>query len=208
MKERFPALIALFMLVALVISTWWAADYAQRAIDVDPPARKTQEPDSWSEKFVMLSSDTNGVPVNRVEGTRMQHFPYNDSYKLFDATATGQRPDSPRTVGTADTATILDGGNKILMQGNAHLHRFPYGEDKALDVTSDELIIYPNEDIITTDKPALVINGSSRMNGNGMMYNNKTRKLDVYSSSDVSISGQDSNRRRTIIPNKQGNSPQ
>ncbi|ETF03138.1 hypothetical protein W822_10055 [Advenella kashmirensis W13003] len=208
MKERIPALIALFMLIALVISTWWAADYAQRAIDVDPPARKTREPDSWSDKFVMLSSDANGVPVNRLEGTHMQHFPYNDSYLITDATATGQRPNSPRTVGTGDTATMLDDGNKIVIRGNAHLHRFPYGEDKALDVRSEELIIYPNEDIITTDKPALVINGNSRMNGTGMMYNNKTRKLDVYSSSDVSISGQDSNRRRTTIPNKQGTPPQ
>lgn len=208
MKERIPALIALFMLIVLVISTWWAADYAQRAIDVDPPARKTHEPDSWSDKFVMLSSDANGVPVNRLEGTHMQHFPYNDSYLITDATATGQRPNSPRTVGTGDTATMLDDGNKIVIRGNAHLHRFPYGEDKALDVRSEELIIYPNEDIITTDKPALVINGNSRMNGTGMMYNNKTRKLDVYSSSDVSISGQDSNRRRTTIPNKQGTPPQ
>ena len=205
MKERFPALIALFMLVALVITTWWAADYAQHAIDVDPPARKTQEPDSWSDKFVMLSADVNGVPTNRVEGEYMQHFPFNDSYKITNATATGQRPDSPRTVGTADLATVLEGGDKIIMQGNAHLHRFPYGEDKALDVTSEELIIYPNKDIITTDKPAVVINGNSRMNGNGMMYNNKTRQLEVYSSSDVSISGQDTRSRQ---PNKQGTHPQ
>ncbi len=205
MKERFPALIALFMLIALVITTWWAADYAQRAIDVDPPARKTQEPDSWSDKFVMLSADINGVPTNRVEGEYMQHFPYNDSYKITNATATGQRPDSPRTVGTADLATVLEGGDKIIMQGNAHLHRFPHGEDKALDVTSEELIIYPNKDIITTDKPAVVINGNSRMNGNGMMYNNKTRQLEVYSSSDVSISGQDTRPRQ---PNKQGTNPQ
>ena len=36
MKERFPSLIALFLLVVLVLSSWWAADYAQRAVQVAP----------------------------------------------------------------------------------------------------------------------------------------------------------------------------
>ena len=43
MKERFPSLIALFLLLVLVTSSWWAADYAQRAIQVDPPRRLTHE---------------------------------------------------------------------------------------------------------------------------------------------------------------------
>ena len=38
MKERFPSLIALFLLVVLVLSSWWAADYAQR------PCRSTPAP--------------------------------------------------------------------------------------------------------------------------------------------------------------------
>src|SRR5690606_35090591 len=132
MKERFPALIALFMLITLVISTWWAADYAQRAIDVDPPARKTQEPDSWSEQFVMLSSDANGVPINRLEGSHMQHYPYNDSYVITKATATDQRPDSPRTIGTADTPSEQDNCYTNITQFNAQMNRHTHGADQKL----------------------------------------------------------------------------
>ena len=35
-ERTFSFLIALFLLVVLVLSSWWAADYAQRAVQVDP----------------------------------------------------------------------------------------------------------------------------------------------------------------------------
>lgn len=191
MKERLPALIALFMLLALVITTWWAADYAQRAIPLDPPARLTHEPDAWSDRFIMLSSDPMGVPMNRLEGDAMKHFPDDDSYEIVNAVSTGQRPGSAITTGRADHATMYNRDKTILMQGNAHLHRFPTEDTSALDVTSSELVIYPEQDIIKTDKPATVIQGNSRMQGRGMTYNNKTRQLEVYANTDVSISNKD-----------------
>ena len=201
MKERLPALIALFMLLCLVITTWWAADYAQRSIPLDPPARISHEPDAWSDRFIMLSSDPDGVPKNRLEGDSMQHFPHNDSYEIVNAISTGQRPGSAITTGRADHATMFNNDKTILMRGNAHLHRFPSEDTSALDITSSELIIYPEKDIIETDKPATVIQGNSRMNGKGMTYNNKTRELEVYANTDVSISSKD-------LPSKSSNTDQ
>ena len=63
MKERAPALIAIVLLISLVIGTWWAADYAQRAIAIDPPRRITHEPDSWASDFVVVRSDAEGVAM-------------------------------------------------------------------------------------------------------------------------------------------------
>ena len=67
MNERGPAIMAGLLLLALVAGTWWAADYAQRAIPVDPPARLTHEPDSWARTFVMIQTNNAGMPVNRLE---------------------------------------------------------------------------------------------------------------------------------------------
>lgn len=191
MKERAPALVALVLLISLVIGTWWAADYAQRAIPIDPPRRLTHEPDAWAETFVMVRTDPQGVATNRLEGDYMQHFPDDDSYEITQFRAVGQQPGSPVTVGTSDTAVLDQDGNRITMTGNAHVERQASKDNAPLEVTSEQLIILPDEDIVYTDKPARVVNNNSVMNGTGMRYDNKTRQLQVYSSTDVKISGED-----------------
>ena len=188
MKERLPALIALLLLIALVACTWWAADYAQRAIPVDPPRRLTHEMDSWARDFVMLRTNPEGKPINRMEGKYAEHFPDDDSYHVTAPRAVGQQEANPITVGTANTAVMEKGGERIVMNGQAHLHRQQDAQNDALDVRSEQLIILPDEDVIYTDLPAVVLKGNSRMSGTGMHYNNKTRQLQVSASTDVEIS--------------------
>lgn len=200
MKERAPALVAILLLVSLVLGTWWAADYAQRAIPIDPPRRITHEPDSWATDFVMVRTDAAGVAINRLEGSRMLHYPDDDSYEITTAKAVGQQPGSPLTIGTSDTAIMDQDGKRIIMRGNAHVHRLPDAENPPLDVTSEQLTVLPDEDLIFTDLPALVIHGKSTMNGKGMRYDNRTRNLQVFSSTDVKISGEESPNQRTTHP--------
>jgi len=195
MKERLPALIALLLLIALVICTWWAADYAQRAIPVDPPRRLTHEMDSWARDFVMMRTNPEGKPINRMEGSYAEHFPDDDSYHVTDPRAVGQQEANPITIGTAKTAVMEQGGKRIVMDGDAHLHRQQDANNDALDVRSQQLIILPDEDVIYTDLPAVVHKGNSRMSGKGMRYNNKTRQLEVRASSDVEISGSETRSR-------------
>lgn len=197
MKERVPAFIAVALLIILVIATYWAADYAQRSIPIDPPRRITHEPDSWADNFVMIRTDPAGVAINRLEGVSMQHFPDDDSYEISEAKAVGQQPNSPITIGTSRTAVMDQNGSRVIMRGDAHLHRVADKDRAALDVKSDQLTLMPDEDVVFTDLPALVVNGNSTMNGKGMRYDNKTRTLQVFSASDVKISGQDSKSNKT-----------
>ena len=189
MKDRFPTLIALGLLISLVLGTWWAADYAQRAIPIDPPRRVTHEPDSWAEQFIMLRADEKGMPINRLDGELLQHYPDDDSYEITEPRAVGQRAGSPTTVGTSRRAFMDRDGARIIMREDAHLHRMADGERAAMDVRSEEIIILPDEDVAYTDQPAQVFNGRSRMNGTGMRYNNRTRQLDVHSATGVEIAG-------------------
>ncbi len=201
MKERVPALIAFFLLAVLVITAWWAADYAQRAIPIDPEIKITHEPDAWTGKFVMVSSDRTGHAINRLSGDSMVHFPDDDSYDAVNPILIGVHPERPRVVSTSDTATMKEHGNLVILRGNAHIHRFPTAENSALDVRSEELTVLPEEDIIKTDKLADVKQGNSKMKGQGMIYNNKTQQLNVFANTDVTISPQDMDK---ATKNKEG----
>lgn len=196
MRDRFPSIVAVVLLFCLVIGTWWAAEYAQRAVPIDPPRRITHEPDHWASEFVLIRTDEQGTVINRLEGDFLEHFPDDDSYEVQQARAIGQQPGSPLTVATSDTAVMTEDGARVVMTGNAHVHRQPDDENLPLDVRSDVLIVLPDEDVVHTDYPALVVHGNSTMNGKGMRYDNNTRQLQVYSATDVKISGQDTQERR------------
>lgn len=191
MKERFPSLIALFLLLALVLGTWWAADYTQHAVPTDPPRRLTHEMDAWSRNFVMVRTGEDGKPINRLEGDYGEHYPDDDSYVVTDPRAVGLRPNTPITIATSETATMYEGGKRIVMDKNAHMHRQPDADTPPLDVRSEQLVLLPDDDTISTTLPALVTRGQSRMNGTGMRYNNKTRQLEVFSSTNVEIAPAD-----------------
>lgn len=187
MKDRFPSLMALVLLVALVFGTWWAADYAQRSILTDPPRRMTHEMDSWTRNFVMLRTDPTGKPINRLEGVYGEHFPDDDSYHVTEPRAVGQQTGNPITVGTAKTAVMDQGSKRITMIGDAHVHRQSDEKNDPLDAYSQQFIIMPDDDVVYTDLPARVTKGNSTMHGVGMRYDNKTRQLQVFSASDVNL---------------------
>lgn len=191
MKERLPGLIAILLLGLLVLGTWWASDYALKSIEVDPPRRLTHERDSWASRFVMIRTDAEGRAINRLEGRAMEHYPDTDSYDITAPKAVGHQPDSPLTVGTARYATLDQHGERITLNGDAHLQRMPDDAHQPLDVRSEQLVIEPGKDLVYTDQPALVLNGTSTMRGQGMRYDNRTRQLTVHAASDVKISGAD-----------------
>ncbi|MBZ1349791.1 LPS export ABC transporter periplasmic protein LptC [Alcaligenaceae bacterium LF4-65] len=191
MKERASIIVSLFILVTLVLGTWWAADYSQRAVEIDPPSRITHEPDTWAKKIVLLRTDEKGFVIHRLEGDLMEHFPDDKSYELISPRAFALKPENPLTVATSRMAVIYDEGNRIIMRGDAVILRLGDAERQPLNFRSDELTLLVKEDLSYTDLPAIATSGRSRMSGVGMRFNNATQQLDVFKSTDVDIAPKD-----------------
>jgi lipopolysaccharide export system protein LptC len=204
MKERFSTLFSIGIMVVLVIGTWWAAEYAQNAVIIDPPPRITHERDNWSQNFVVLRTDEQGHVIHRLEGDNMDHFPDDLSYEVTTPRGFGLRADNPLTVATAKMATIYDEGNRIVMEGNAVLLRLADATRQALNFTSEKITMLVKEDLTFTDLPAIAVSGRSRMDGIGMRYNNNTQQLDVFKATEVDIAPKDKrDRSKTAEPRTQ-----
>jgi len=191
LRERLPGLMAVSLLAALVMTTWWAADYTQRSVALDPPRRMTHEPDAWARNFIMLRSDTQGLAIHRMEGEVMLHYPDDDSTEITQARATGRQAQAPVTIATADLAVMDQDGDRVVMRGNAHVHRNADVQTPAMQIRSDVLTLLVPEDVVVTDAPAVVVRAHSVMRGTGMHYDNKTKILQVLSAADTRIAGQD-----------------
>lgn len=191
MKERFALVVSSFILFILVAGTWWAAEYAQRAVDIDPPSRLTHEPDNWAKKLVLVRTNDQGRVINRIEGDVMEHFPDDNSYEVLGPRAFALRPENPLTLATSRSATIYDDGDRIVMKGDAVLLRLGDAEHQPLNFRSEQITMLVKEDVTFTDLPAVAVSGRSRMNGVGMRYNNATQILNVLKSTDMDIAAKD-----------------
>jgi lipopolysaccharide export system protein LptC len=192
MRDRLTSGVAFALLVALVVGTWWAADYAQRSVPVDPPRRLTHEMDGFIDGLVMLRTDENGMPAARLESPRALHFPDDDSYEIESPRAISQRPDRSVTVATAERGVMTEDGNRVVMDGNVQLRREPNAGQPGLQITSEQLILRPHDDVAWTDLPAVVTrDDGSRIAGTGMHYDNKTRQLKVTADTRVRLMQRD-----------------
>ena len=191
MKERFAIIVSLVILTSLVMGTWWAADYSQRAVEIDPPVRLTHERDHWATPIVLVRTDENGLVIHRLEGDLMEHFPDDQSYDVVRPRAFGLKADNPLTIATARSATVFEEGDRIVMKGDAVLLRLGDAKRQPLNFRTDEVTMLIKKDLAYTDLPAIATSGRSRMSGTGMRYNNATQQLDVFKSTDVEIAPKD-----------------
>jgi len=187
MKDRFPTVASVVILTALVVGTWFAAEYTQRAVELDAPAKQTHEPDSWGKVLVMLRSNDDGMAISRIEGEYMEHFPDDDSYDIIAPRAMSVKSDTPTLIGTSQMATVLDEGNRIIMKKDAIVMRLATEDTDPLNVSSEEITLLMEEDVAFTDLPALAIRERSTLKGVGMRYDNKTGELKVFEATDVEI---------------------
>jgi len=191
LRERLPGLMAVSLLTALVIATWWAVDYTQRSVTLDPPRRLTHEPDAWAQQFIMLRTDPRGLAIHRIEGQTMQHYPDDDSYEITQVRAIGRQADAPVVTGTSDLGVLDQEGERVTLRGHARVHRRADAQTPAMRFESDVLTLLIPQDVVLTDAPAMVVRGHSVMRGTGMRYDNKTKTLQVHAAVDVRIAGQD-----------------
>ncbi len=191
MKERFAIIVSLVILTSLVMGTWWATDYSQRAVDIDPPVRFTHERDNWAKKVVLVHTNEQGQAIHRLEGDLMEHFPDDKSYDVIRPRAFALKADNPLTVATSRTATVYDEGDRIVLKGDAVLLRLGDATRQPLNFRSDEVTMLISKDLAYTDLPAVATVGRSRMSGTGMRYNNASQQLDVFKSTDVEVAPKD-----------------
>ena len=187
MRDRLASAVSILLLASLVAGTWWAADYAKRAVTTDPPRRLTHEIDSYVEDFVMVRSDPQGMPSSRMEGKRLVHYPDDDSSEVTQARAVNQRADRPTTVVSSNFARMDEDGARIEMTGNVEFERMAGQGRDALNIQSEQMTLRPDEDLAFTDQPATILNGRSRIQGRGMRYNNVTRELSIAQRTQVEI---------------------
>lgn len=175
--ERLSSWISIAILMLLVGGTWWAAERARHSIEEDPLKRISHEPDYFVERFITVRSDTQGLPNSRLQGERLVHYPDDDSMDLAAPYSWNLRTDRPAVLVQAKAGRLDQDGARLQMHGDVYFYREGDAQRTPLQIRSNEMTLYPDDDVATTDSAVDIDTGRSRLLGTGFRYDNIQRQL-------------------------------
>jgi lipopolysaccharide export system protein LptC len=111
----------------------------------------------------------------------MTHNPQDGSYDIQQPVITKLDTESPMTLRAA-RAHVTSDNSQVHLHDNVRMYRPASQNNEPLQVTSEYLLLLPDDDVAKTDKPVAIKVGESQLNGTGMVANNATRELQLASS--------------------------
>ncbi len=179
---RIRLLASMAFMIALALGSFWVLEVTRRATGEFVPTAERSEPDFFVEDFNYVKVSNTGEASYVISGERLTHNPRDDSYdiRLPVVTNKGQPGYASSTV-RAQRAHVNSDASKVHLYDDVHLDRPASPKSEHLHVTSDYMLVLPDDDVVQTDKAVKITLGLSRLTGVGMWANNATRELRLFS---------------------------
>ena len=176
MGDKASLYLPVLIMGLLALGTWWLVRNAPKPVVSTAEKVALHEPDYFLKDFVIKSFETTGRLKTRLAGSQGEHFPDTDTLEISAPRMLSVTPDGRRTVGQSQRAISNADGSEVQMFGEAVIHREPVaasaGQKAAppMQIESEFLQIWPNDERISTHKPVVMTRGEDRFTGNSMQY--------------------------------------
>ncbi len=168
-------LAALALLVGLTI---WLNRLVQ-----EPPTRSDgslrHDPDLIVDSFNARKLGEDGRVLYTLAAKKMVHYPDDDTAHLETVMLESFEPGQPKVTVTADKGRLEQKGQRVLAEGNVVVVRDadPKAKTEAARLTTDKVLVIPDDGIARTSSPATLDSISSHSTSIGFELNNQTRTL-------------------------------
>jgi len=146
------------MMVTLVagLSIWL---FQGQPVHTPPPVEHAKAtPDSYMENFTTRIFDEQGYPHYELQATHMAHYPHDQHSEFTTPRFTAYRPNGQRWTLVAEQGTALNNTEKILLQGEVLMHRYPNtGELADLEIRTRDVMVRPDGSYAETDQPIVLV---------------------------------------------------
>lgn len=175
--HRYRLLLLLGSAIVLALGSFWLLQVIQKTATDDPQASRSNEPDYYVEKFTFVRMTKTGDARYTVTGARMIHRPVDDTYEITLPVVHSLSRDQPPLTVRSARALVVPDSSKIHMIDKVEADRPASATTEHFHLTSDYVLILPDEDVLQTDRAVDLTLGSARMTGTGMYVNNATREF-------------------------------
>jgi lipopolysaccharide export system protein LptC len=180
--RHFRLLAVLVPLIALALGSFWLMEVMRRASEDVVPTVKRTEPDFYVDQFSYVKLSPQGRAQYHFSGTKLTHNPVDDSYEIQQPEIHSLGMEHPPMNLRAEQALVNSDNSEVKLYRNVQLDRPATANSEHLHVSSEYMLLLPDDDIVRTDKPVQITLGTGTLNGTGMYANNATRELRLASS--------------------------
>lgn len=132
--------------------------------------------------FVMTKTDKNGQLYWTLNGVRLEKFPNNPRSEVWKPEMRIQSTETESWTIVAEHALDPDSFFKsIYLTGNVIFDKFDSNNDNEAQIRTSTAIIYPNKEIIETEKFATIITPNSTTTGEGVIADLKNGYIKILS---------------------------
>jgi lipopolysaccharide export system protein LptC len=164
---RFNLIALLVLCSALALGSFWVLEVMRRAMETSLPRPPRNEPDYYVDDFNFV----------RMSPTGEAQYDISVQLPLVHSLAS----DRAAMTATSKRALVDQNNSKVHMYEDVQVDRPATPTSDHFHLTSEYLLLLPDEDIVKTDKPVQITLGTSRLYGTGMIANNATRELHLDS---------------------------
>lgn len=178
---RFRILTILALMIALALGSFWLLEVMRRAINDFVPKATRSEPDFYVENFNYVKLSPSGQVQYHFAGARLTHNPQDDSYDVQQPVVSSVSPQRAPMTMRSERAHVNSDNSRIQMYDNVHIDRPASEQSGHLHITSEYMLLLPDDDVMETDKPVVITLDQSRLTGTGMFADNATREFSLAS---------------------------
>ncbi|MEA5097478.1 MAG: LPS export ABC transporter periplasmic protein LptC [Burkholderiaceae bacterium] len=184
--RRFRMVVTLSLASFMALGSLWVNMVIKRSAPGTPTPPRS-EPDYHVENFNFIKMSPTGQPRYHLHGKKMTHHPQEDSFFIEQPVMQNLDEKKPPQTMRSDTALVEEDATKLHMYDNVHIDRPASPLAESFHLSTQYLLIFPEDDIAKTDKPVTIHRGNSVMTGVGMFVNNTTREMRLLSDVKVMI---------------------
>lgn len=126
------------------------------------------DPDYWFEGFSAVRMNLEGVPIQRLTGKRLQHYPDDDSTELETARLVHYPQQGAPWVVTAERARVTEDGALVFLPGQVLAEQAPSAADPGLTLRTHDLRVLVEQEYLETDREVSITRGGDMINATGM----------------------------------------
>lgn len=135
------------------------------------------DPDLMVENFNARKLDINGQVLYTLAARKMVHYPDDDSALLESVTLEAFEPRQPKMTATADHGRLEQGGDRVWIEGNVVIVRDADAKNESARLTTDKLLVLPDEGKASTTSDVMLESASGRATGKGLELDNRARTM-------------------------------
>lgn len=175
--HRWRLTITMLLGTFLAFGTFWLVQMMDSSGDQIRADQRLNEPDYIIERFSLVRMTEQGRPSYIVSGDKLTHRPIDDSSDIDQPVVRSLAGAQPPMNMHAERARVDQGNTRVKLMDKVLIERLPVGRSQHMQLRTEELTIFPEEDRMETDQAVQMDLGNATATGSGMKANNATRQV-------------------------------